>query len=264
MQTFFDTQFPAGYPGMPADLGTKYDRSYINTASDLAGVITVTVATFAANTEYSLVINGTTVSHLTPATGGSAALTRDALVTAVNQSFAGVDATAGSGNTFLITGQSGQPLSVVPGSAALTQVVTTAPASSGDIGLGLAVIRLPGDSDREIRLGAPNFTHRFVGVTVDDGLRTNAYPYAKKDSCYRRGDVVLVREVGTLWVALDAPVTPDSPVFYRYSGAGKIGAFRGATAVGADMRLMNARFLTGGSDIAQLLLGNSSLATLED
>ncbi|HLO48504.1 MAG TPA: hypothetical protein VK211_08840, partial [Kamptonema sp.] len=90
-QTSFAPQFPVGYPGMPADLSPKYDRSYFNTALDVAGVVTVTVATFTANTEYSLTINGVVVTTNTPATGGSSATLRDALVAAVNQSFAGVD-----------------------------------------------------------------------------------------------------------------------------------------------------------------------------
>ena len=260
VQTSFNTQFPVGYPGMPADLSPKYDRSYFNTALDVAGVVTVTVATFTADTEYQLTINGVSVRHRSPATGGSATTVRDALVAAVNQSFAGVDAVATAGNTFTLTGQSGQPLNVVLGSSALTQVETTPAAASGEIGLGLAVVRLLTDSDREVRLGAPNATHRFVGVTVDDGLRTQTYPYNNSGHAYRQGDTMLVREAGSVWVALDAPVTVDSPVFYRYSGAGKIGGFRGATAAGADLRLTNARFLTAGTDMAQLLLGYSNIA----
>ncbi|MEG4149008.1 hypothetical protein [Microcoleus sp. Pol12B5] len=261
-QTSFAPQFPVGYPGMPADLSPKYDRSYFNTALDVAGVVTVTVATFTANTEYSLTINGVVVTTTTPATGGSSATLRDALVAAVNQSFAGVDAAPAAGNTFTVTGVLGQPLTVTPGSSALTQAVTTPVAASGEIGLGLAVVRIATDSDREVRLGAPDSSHRFVGVTVDDGFRTNAAPYGNSNHVYRRGDTMLVRESGTLWVAIEGPpVTPDSPVFYRYSGAGQIGSFRGATATGADLQLTNARFLTGGTDLAQLLLGYATISS---
>lgn len=261
MQTSFGTYFAVGYPGMQADGAPKYDRSYFNTALDVAGVVTVTVSTFTANTEYSLTINGVTVTHQTPATGGSATLTRDALVTAINQSFAGVDAASAiAGSAFTITGLPGQVLNVASGSSALTQVVTTAVASSGDIGLGLAVVKLPTDTERQVRLGAPDATHRFIGVTVDDGLRTNSCnSYSATNHVYRQKDVMLVREMGTLWVAVESPVTPDSPVFYRYSGSGKIGAFRGNSATGADLQLTNARFLTAGSDIAQLLLGYASV-----
>jgi hypothetical protein len=272
MQTSFASTFPIGYPGMPADLSPKYDRSYFNTALDVAGVVTVTVATFTASTKYDLTINGVTVTTTTPATGGSAALLRDALVAAINQSFAGVDAAAGSGNTLIITGVSGQPLTVIPSNSTLTQAVTTAVVTSTEIGLGLAVVRLATDNEREVRLGAPDANHRFVGVTADDGRRTNAAPYGAapygaapygaSDHVYRKNDVMLVREAGTLWVAIEGPpVTPDSPVFYRYSGAGKIGAFRGATATGADLRLANARFLTGGANLAQLLLGYATIAS---
>ena len=261
MQTSYASTFPVGYPGMPADLSPKYDRSYFNTALDVAGVVTVTVATFTAATEYSLTINGVTVSTTTPATGGSIALLRDALVAAINQSFAGVDAAAGAGNTLTITGVPGQPLTVTPANATLTQAVTTPVVASGEIGLGLAVVRILTDNDREVRLGAPDVLHRFVGVTVDDGLRTNIAPYVNGDHVYRRGDTMLVREAGTLWVAIEGPpVTPDSPVFYRYSGAGKIGAFRGVTATGADLRLANARFLTGGTTMAQILLGYATVS----
>ena len=260
MQTSYASTFPVGYPGMPADLSPKYDRSYFNTALDVAGVVTVTVATFTPSTEYAVTINGVTVTTTTPATGGSIALLRDALVAAINQSFAGVDAVAGAGNTLVVTGVSGQPLSVIPENATLTQVATTPVVASIEIGLGLAVVRIATDNEREVRLGAPSATHKFVGVTVDDGLRTNATPYGTSNHVYRKNDVMLVREAGTLWVEVEGPpVTLDSPVFYRYSGAGKIGAFRGETAVGADLRLTNARFLTGGTNLAQILLGYASI-----
>lgn len=261
MQTSFAPTFPIGYPGMPADLSPKYDRSYYNTALDVAGVVTVTVATFTASTRYDLTINGVTVTTTTPATGGSATLLRDALVAAVNQSFAGVDAAiGGSATTFTVTGVPGQPLTVIPSNSTLTQAVTTPVVASTEIGLGLAVVRLATDNEREVRLGAPDENHRFVGVTADDGLRTNAAPYGNSNHVYRKNDVMLVREAGTLWVAVEGPpVTPDSPVFYRYSGSGKIGAFRGATAAGADLQLTNARFLVGGTDLAQILLGYASI-----
>lgn len=261
-QTAFAPYFPVGYPGMPVDFSPKYDRSYFNTALDVAGVVTVTVASFAAATEYSLTINGVTVTTTTPATGGSITLLRDALVAAVNQSFAGVDAATGAGNTFTVTGVSGQTLTVTPGTSALTQAITTPVVTSGEIELGLAVVRLAADSDREVRLGAPDASHKFVGVTADDGLRTNAAPYGNSKHVYRRHDTMLVREAGTLWVAIEGPpVTPDSPVFYRYSGTGKIGAFRGATDTGANLQLTNARFVTGGTDLAQILLGYASITT---
>lgn len=263
MQTSFASTFPIGYPGMPADLSPKYDRSYFNTALDVAGVVTVTVATFTASTEYALTINGLTVTTTTPATGGTITSLRDALVAAIDQSFAGVNATAGAGATLTITGLSGQPLTVIPSNATLTQAVTTPVAASGEIGLGLAVVRILTDSDREVRLGAPDALHKFIGITTDDGLRTNIIPYGITNTShvYRRNDVMLIREAGTVWVAIEGPpVTPDSPVFYRYSGAGKIGAFRGATAAGADLRLANARFLTGGVDLAQILLGYATVS----
>ena len=264
MQTSYASTFPVGYPGMPADLSPKYDRGYFNTALDVAGAVTVWIATFTASTEYSLSINGVTVSTTTPVTGGSITVLRDALVAAINQSFAGVDAVAGAGNAITVTGVSGQTLTVTPANATLTQAVTTPVVASGEIGLRLAVVRILTDNDREVRLGAPDALHRFVGITVDDGLRTNIAPYGngKSDHVYRKGDTVLVREAGTLWVAIEGPpVTPNSPVFYRYSGAGKVGAFRGETAAGADLRLTNARFLTGGTTMAQILLGYASIAS---
>lgn len=256
LQTSFNGRSLVGYPGMPAEVSPTHDRSYVNTALNTAGVVTVTVATFTANTEYLLTINGVAVSYRTPATGGSAALTRDALVAAVNQSFAGVDSLAAAGNTFTVTGVPGQPLSVVPGSSNLTTAITTGAVSSGDIELGLAVVRLSADSQREVRLGAPNSNHYFVGVTLDDNLRTLAITSLPQSipRVYRQNDLMLVRELGTVWVALDAPVTVNSPVFYRYSGAGKVGGFRGESAVGADIRLTNAKFLTAGTDLAKLLL----------
>ena|SRR4028118_1022550 len=260
MQTSFASTFPVGYPGMPADLAPKYDRSYFNTALDVAGVVTLTIATFTPSTEYAVTINGVTVTTTTPATGGNITLLRDALVAAINQSFAGVDAATGGASAITITGVPGQSLTVIPSSAALTQAVTTPVVASTDIELGLAVVRLPTDSDREVRLGAPDANHKFVGVTADDGLRTNAAPYGNSNHVYRKNDVMLVREAGTLWVAVEGPpVTPSSPVFYRYAGAGKIGAFRGATAAGADLQLTNAQFLTSGTDLAQIKLGYASI-----
>lgn len=262
VQTFFGQRPPAGYPGMVADLGHAYDRSYINTALDVAGVITVTVATYAASTAYPLTINGVLVTHTSPATGGSATTVRDALVTAVNQSFAGVDAAAGAGATFTITGLSGQPLSVVLGTGNLTQATTTAVVTSGAIATGLAVVRLSTDSDMEARLGAASAAHLFLGVTLDSGFMTNPYPYTNSAHEYKRGDLMVVREAGGVWVTVETDVTPNSPVFYRYSGSGTIGAFRGATDTGADVRLYNARFMSSASagGIAQLLLGYATYA----
>lgn len=258
LQTSFDSRFPVGYPGMPAEVSPTHDRSYVNTALNVAGIVTVTVATFVANTEYSVTINGVVVSYRTPATGSSATLTRDALVAAVNQSFAGVDALAAAGNTFTITGTSGQPLSVAPGSVNLTTAATTDVTSSGNIGLGLAVVRLSTDTEREVRLGALTSDHYFVGVTLDDNLRTISISASQSSPpVYRQNDSMLVRELGTVWVALDAPVTVNSPVFYRYSGAGKIGGFRGVSATGANRQLTNAKFLTAGTSIAKLLLNYS-------
>lgn len=259
MQTSFDGRLPVGYPGMPADVSPTYDQSYCNTALDVAGVVTITVANFTASTEYSLNINNVRVTVTTPATGGTIATLRDSLISAVNQSFAGVDAVVGAGNTFTVTGVAGQPLNVAVETTALTQVVTTPVVTSSEIGLGLAVVRVLTDSDREVRLGAPTSTHRFVGVTVDDNLRTIRLRNYDNKPVYRRGDSMLVREAGTLWVELEAPVTTDSPVYYRYSGSGRIGAFRGNSSAGADVRLTNARFATSGTNLAKLVLGYASI-----
>lgn len=259
LQTSFNSRIPVGYPGMAAEVSPTHDRSYVNTALNVAGIVTVTVATFVANTEYSITVNGVVATYRTPATGGSAVLTRDALVAAVNQSFAGVDALPGAGNTFTITGVPGQPLTVVPGNSNITTAVTTGAASSGEIGLGLAVVRLSTDTEREVRLGAPSSAHFFVGVTLDDNLRTICVcPGQATSHVYRQNDLMLVREMGTVWVELDAPVTVNSPVFYRYSGAGKIGSFRGGSASGADIQLTNAKFLTAGTNLAELLLNYPS------
>lgn len=260
MQTSFDGRVPVGYPGMPADVSPTYDQSYFNTALDVAGVVTVAVANFTPSTEYSLNINNVRVAITTPTTGGTIATLRDSLVSAVNQSFAGVDAAAGAGNTFTITGVAGQPLNVALETTALTQVVTIPVVTSGEIGLGLAVVRLLTDSDREVRLGAPTNNHRFVGVTVDDNLRSIRLRNYDNKPVYRRGDSMLVREAGPLWVELESPINIDSPVYYRYSGAGKVGAFRGNPSAGADVRIANARFGTSGTNLAKLVLGYASIA----
>ena len=169
-----------------------------------------------------------------------------------------VDALAAAGNTFTITGTPGQLLSVAPGSVNLTTAATTDVTSSGNIGLGLAVVRLSTDTERDVRLGAPTSDHYFVGVTLDDNLRTISISASRSSPpVYRQNDSMLVRELGTIWVALDAPVTVNSPVFYRYSGAGKIGGFRGVSATGANRQLTNAKFLTAGTSIAKLLLNYS-------
>lgn len=262
VQTFFNSRFAPGFPGAPCDQAPFYDRSYNNNALDIAGVNTVTVATYAASTAYPLTINGLSVSVETPASGGTTATTRNQLVAAINESFAGVYAVAGSGSTFTITGQTGEPLTVVLGTGNLIQVVTTATVTTGDIPLGSALVQLPTDDQDVLRLGAPNASHRFVGVAIDDGSRTQLYPYNSPNGhVYRRNDKMLVREAGTAWVAVEGIVTPSSKVFYRYSGTGILGAFLGATASGADIEIMNARFLTESENgIAQLLLGYSNYA----
>lgn len=262
MQTTFDTRPPIGFPGMPGDMGPKYDRGYQNTALDVAGVTSVAIGTFAASTEYALSINNVKVSVVSPATGGTATTVRDSLIAAINLSYAGVDALA-TGAAITITGVPGTPLTVTAITPNLTPSVVTPVVTSGEIPCGLAVVRLSTDSDSEVRLGAPSNAHQFLGVALDPGWLTNRFPYANQQaSAYRRGDTVMVREAGSIFVVTDGIVTPSSPVFYRYSGAGIIGAFLGASAAGADIQLKNARFLSSNSSgVAQILLGYSTVAS---
>lgn len=257
VQSFFGTRPPAGYPGMVVDLSPHYDRSYLNTASDVSGVVTVTVATYAASFLYEITINGAVITHTSPTTGGTLTTVKDALVAAVNQSFAGVDAVSTGAATFTITGQLGQVLTVVPGTN-LTSVVSTSVVTSGDIGLGLAVVRIAGDNDREARLGAPTDALVFLGVTRDNGQLTNRYPYSDAAHAYKRGDVMVVRETGTIYAVVEADVTPNDPVYFRYAGTGVVGAFSKTAVADETLLLPTARYLTTSSDgVVQVLLGSN-------
>lgn len=249
-----------GYPGMPSDIGQKYERSYFNIAADVAQVNTITVTTYAANATYMVSINGQNIDYTAPATGGSAAMVASALVEQINLFGAGAFAQSTGAAAFTITGSPGDPLTIstsATGGGAITAATTTPVATTGKIELGLAVVRIEGDTDREARLGAPDTDHIFLGVTTDCGYMVreqNSTPW--QNASYQRGDVMLVREEGQCFVQIETDVNPSLPVFYRYTGTGKVGAFSGATGTGLQ-QLLNARWVGSGKagSYAELRLG---------
>lgn len=249
-----------GYPGMPSDIGPKYDRSYFNVAADVSQVSTVTVATYAANATYLLTINGQTASYTAPATGGSAAAVATALIEEVNLYGLGVVAQATSATAFTLTSQPGEPFTVsasTSGGGSLTNALTASSVTTGEISLGSAVLRVLTDTDREARLGAADENHTFLGVAIDPGYLTrDSASFNWKDAVYRRGDVMVVRELGRCFVKIEEDVTPSSSVFYRYTGTGTVGAFRATASTGAK-QLLNARWTSSGKagGFAELYLG---------
>lgn len=250
-----------GYPGMPSDIGQKYDRSYFNVAADVAQVSTLTVGTYAANATYLVTINGQTISYTAPATGGSAAMVASALISEINLSGLGAMAVSTGSAVFTVTGLPGETLSLTAsatGGGAITAVLTTPAVTTGKIQLGLAVVRVAGDTDREARLGAPDATHKFLGVTVDTGyMIRQPYSNAWTPAAYERGDVMCVREMGRCFVQVETDITPDDDVCYRYTGAGVVGAFSGTAGATGTQQLLNARWVSSGKagGFAEIWLG---------
>ena len=253
---------PIGYPGMPSDIGVKYDRSYSNVANDVSQVSTITVTTYAAGATYMVTVNGQTFSYTAPATGGSLATVAAALLEQANLYGLGVVAKSASSTSFTLTSQPGEPFTLsvaATGGGALTGALTTPPVTTGEVELGLAVVRVATDGDREARLGDPSGTHLFLGVTIDPGyLNRGCEPTSNpwQNAKYRRGDMMLVREEGSCFVQIEEDVDPSMPVFYRYTGSGTTGAFRGSASSGAQ-QLVSARWLTRGKagQFAELRLG---------
>lgn len=263
---FNDYRPGPGYPGMPSDIGQKYERSYFNVAADVAQVTTVTVGTYAANATYMVSINGQNIDYTAPPTGGSLATVASALVEQINLYGVGAFAQSTGAAVFTITGSPGDPLTIsasATSGGAITASTTTPVVTTGKVELGLAVIRIEGDTDREARLGAPDTDHIFLGVTTDCGymIREPNAPIGQNAS-YQRGDMMLVREEGQCFVQIETDVNPSLPVFYRYTGTGKIGAFSGTTGTGLQ-QLLNARWVGSGKagSYAELRLGCVVAAT---
>lgn len=261
-----DTRPPRGYPGMPSDIGYKYDRSYSNSASDVAPISTVTVGTYVAGATYSLSVNGSTVNYQAPASGGTATTARNSLIESVNL-LGGVYAQVGAGaNDLKITGQPGVPMSLsatATGGGAITAASTQAVVTSGDIKLGLAVVQVAGDEKDEARVGAPDANHRFVGVTIDNGFMRQGCNEVGMEAVYRRQDFMTVREIGRCFVRVTEPVTTQDKVYYFYSGpAATLGYFTPTTGTGADIEILNARWVENSSGgFAELYLGAPALMT---
>lgn len=260
----FGSRPPIGYPGMPSDIGIKYDRTYMNVASDVAQVSTITIGTYAANATYVVSINGQAASVTAPPTGGTTTTVRDQLISEINLYGLGVLAQPTAAGAFTITGEEGETFTIsasATGGGAITSALTTPSAASGDVEIGLALVRVATDGDRQARLGAPDTDHTFLGVAIDNGYmirKENSMPW--HNAIYRRGDPMVVREQGRCFVQIEGNVNPSLPVFYRYTGTGKIGAFSGVAGAGSQ-QLLNARWVSsnnvanGSGGFAELYLG---------
>lgn len=260
------TRPPRGYPGMPSDIGYKYDRSYSNNALDVAQISAITVGTYAAGATYTISINGLVAVHQAPASGGTATTVRNALIANINLLGAGVYAQVGGGaNNLTITGQPGIAFSVsasATGGGAITASTTQPSVASGDIKLGLAVVQVAGDEANQARLGAPDADHRFLGVTIDNGFMRRGFSESiDSDACYRRQDIMTVREIGRCFVRISSAVTTQDKVYYFYDGA-NVGYFTPTSGTGADIEILNARWVENSSgEFAELYLGAPAILT---
>lgn len=265
MQTYFASTPAEGYAGMPADLGIKRDDTYFNSASEVAQVDTITVGgTVAAGDEVVIFVNSIPATVIAAA-GDTLGTIKDKLVAALNLLMSPVQATSTGAAVFTLTGQPGIGFTTrksTTGTTTATIANTTPVATAGFIPLGVAVVREIGDNEKVCRLGAASATHRFLGVTRDPGYLETSICETPQRAGFRRTEPVSVRAFGTIWVRVETDIAIDDPVFYRYSGAGQIGAFRNATAAGADVELTNARWMSPGKagGIAKLELGGFAWA----
>lgn len=266
MQTVFGLNPPEGYAGMPVDIGIKRDNTYYNVAAEVAQKDTITIGgTVAAGDVVTISVNGQSVS-VTAVTGDTLTIIKDKLVAELNLLPNQVQATSTGAAVFTITGMPGIGFTTTQstsGTTTATIVNTTAVVTAGTIPLGVAVVRETSDLEGVCKLGASSADHIFLGVTRDHGyLETNIYSTPQRAE-YKRTEPVSVRAFGTIWVRVETDVAPDNPVYYRYSGAGQIGAFLNASASGADTVIPNARWISSGKagGIAKLELGSFVTST---
>lgn len=232
----------------------------INAANQIRQVNTVTVGTVANSTQYNIIIDGIVVSY-TSTSADTATGIRDGLVSAVNLAGTGVIAAATDAGVFTLTGYPGVAFTAaITGGGTGYAIASTATASNSTaMRFGLAVARATGDPENVARL-ATDVSQKFLGVILRGHKAQDYYPeddlYKAR---YRHTEPFPRVFMGSVWVTVESPVTVDSEVFVRNAVAGAltgISGFTGTSGAGV-VKLVNARWKTGGNEIAELLLSGT-------
>ncbi|ALF52244.1 hypothetical protein ACX27_04265 [Nostoc piscinale CENA21] len=234
----------------------------INASNQVRQVNTVTVGTAANSTAYGLIIDGILIDYTSDATATATEI-RDGLIAAVNLTGVGVAAIATGAGTFTLTGYPGASFdaTILGGGSGYAIASTTAAANSSAIGFGLAVARATSDPENVGRLPTSDL-QRFLGVTLHNHKQQLYNPSEGQYKAeYRHTEPMAVVQLGSVWVAVESAVTLDSSVYVRVSADGsldKIGGFTGTSGSGVIL-LQGAKWITGGTEIAELLLNGTEI-----
>ena len=236
--------------------------TFLNASNQVRQVNTITIGTVANNTDYKIIDDGIVVTYNSGASA-TATTIRDGLISEFNFAGLGEIARATGAGAFTITGYPGLPfdVSIAGGGTGYAIALTTASASSSPIGFGLAVARATTDPEDVARL-ATDEAQRFLGVTLHNHKSQQYYPDTGEYKAeYRHNEPMAVVQMGSIWVPVEAPVTISSDVYVRQSASGafiKISGFAGASGTGL-VKLIGAKWVTGGGGIAELFLNGTEL-----
>ncbi|MBD2364536.1 hypothetical protein H6G36_25740 [Anabaena minutissima FACHB-250] len=251
----------AAIPGMQGSRRIPGGIATLNNASNqVRQVNTVTVGTAANSTDYTVIVDGIAVTH-TSAASATATTIRDGLIAEINLAGLGATARSTGAGTFTITGYPGVPfdVSIADGGTGYAIASTTAAANSSPIGFGLAVARATTDAEGVARLPTDD-EQIFLGVTLHSHKSQQYYPDTGLYKAeYRHTEPMSVVQLGSVWVSVEGTVTANSEVFVRQATSGEftlIGGFAGASGTGL-VKLIGAKWITGGTGIAELLLNGT-------
>lgn len=253
----------AAIPGMlgsiriPGGIATS-----INAANQVRQVNTVTVGTATVSTTYSVIIDGIVISYASTSTDTATGI-RDGLISAINLAGVGVIAAATDAGVFTITGYPGVAFSaVIVGGGVGYAISTTATASNSSvIDFGLALARAVTDKENVVRLPT-SADQKFCGIALHNHKSQQYYPdQGRYKAGYLHTEPISRLWMGSAWVPIESPVTADSDVFVRIVASGaftKTAWFTAESSVNV-VKLVGARWITGGTEIAEILLSGAEI-----
>lgn len=245
---------PPGIPGMQGSRRINGGiATYKNAANEVAQISTITIGTAANSTKYTVIIDGITIDYTSDATATATEIAAG-LAAEINLAGVGVKA-AGDATSVTLTGYPGVVFDFIAtgGGTGYTSSTTTPAAKSSQIGFGLAVVRETTDKEDVARLPS-SATQKFLGVTLrsqmvqhDNGI---AYPNTEP---------MPVVQMGSVWVPIEGTATVSDAVYVRLAASGTnttLGKFSVTAGTGL-VELTKARWITGGTNVAELFLCGS-------